>query len=214
MSLATSFRIQPSPRQLSVAAEAIAAAQFALFGFDVLEQAGQARFSYDLGVANSGGMMKVTVHGDLGGFWTLVEPYMEHTRPSLADRHRAIGLWLQNQSAHKVYCLVQFESADLTRMPRMYLASPQEIADRLHQAAERLTDSGFFEHGDATDPEWPRTREGMPASWRFSKSRIEELMDAPAGQRPLTFRFSSVPRCANCATADHPACLDCLPMMN
>ena len=79
MSPVASPQVQLSSRQLSAAAENIAAAQFSLYGFDVLEQAGRARFVYDLGVAKSGGMMKVMVHGSLDGFWELVETYLERT---------------------------------------------------------------------------------------------------------------------------------------
>ena len=79
MSPVASPQLQLSSRQVSAAAENIAAAQFSLYGFDVLEQAGQARFVYDLGVAKSGGMMKVMVHGSLDGLWELVEPYLERT---------------------------------------------------------------------------------------------------------------------------------------
>jgi hypothetical protein len=63
-----------STRQLTVAAEDIVAAQFALSGFDVLEQtAGQARSLYDRVVAEARGMMKVTVHGCVYGFRNVVD---------------------------------------------------------------------------------------------------------------------------------------------
>jgi len=96
MSPQASPQPQLSSRQVSAAAENLAAAQFSLYGFDVLEQASRARFVYDLGVAKSGGMMKVTVHGSLDGFWDLVEAYLEQTSSGNADYHRAIDRWLEN----------------------------------------------------------------------------------------------------------------------
>jgi len=76
MSPVASPQEQLSNQQVSAAAENLAAAQFSLFGFDVLEQASRGRFVYDLGVARSGGMIKVMVHGSLDGFWDLVEAYL------------------------------------------------------------------------------------------------------------------------------------------
>ena len=73
MKLPTPPKMTLSTRQLTVAAENIVAAQFALSGFDVLEQAGRARSLYDLVVAEAGGMMKVTVHGCVYGFRNVVD---------------------------------------------------------------------------------------------------------------------------------------------
>lgn len=217
MTLLTSPKSQMTPRRMSMAAESIAAAQFALCGFDVLEQAGQARYSYDLGIANSSGMLKVSVHGSQGGFWDLVEPFLargDRASATREERQRAIRRWLAHQSAQAAVCLVQFESDDLQHMPRLYLATAEEIATKLLDNVAKMSNLQLYEFGGFTDLEWTDRFEGIPAAWHFSRSRIEELMEAPAGKLPLTFRFSGAGECSACAAARPAACVKCLPMMN
>jgi hypothetical protein len=206
-----------SSRQVSAAAENIAAAQFSLYGFDVLEQAGQARFVYDLGVAKSGGMIKVLVHGSLDGFWDLVEPYLERTpqtKTTRADYHRAIDRWLEHHGRRIACCLVKFESAELHQMPRLYLASAAEIAEKLHEIAEQAGATALCEEYEVSDAYGARRIESLPAKWRFSQTRIAELMRHPEGERPLRFRFSAATRCVACADSQTADCLECGPMMN
>lgn len=217
MKLLTSPKKTISSRHISVAAEAMAAAQFALNGFDVLEQAGRARFFYDLGVAKSGGMLKVSVHGSLDGFWDLVDSYLDrkmNRRVTRADYHRAIGLWLKHHS-FLTCCLVQFESEDLGGMPRIYLASAAEIAAKLHELADKLGDTALYEQFEVTNGfDGTHVTETLPASWRFSATRIKELLESPSEETTLRYRFSSAATCAECAEAKPAACVKCLPMMN
>src|SRR4051794_2074537 len=145
MSPAASPQPQLSAQQVSAAAENLAAAQFSLYGFDVLEHSGRTRFFYDLRVAKSGGMMKVMVHGSLDGFWELVEPYLDRAPATNADYHRAISRWLENHGQGVACCLVKYESADLRQPPRIYLASAAEIAERLPDIVENLGVSALCE---------------------------------------------------------------------
>ena len=196
MSPLASPQLELSSRQLSAAAENIAAAQFSLYGFDVLEQAGQARFVYDLGVAKSGGMMKVMVHGSLDGFWELVEPYLERTprhAPTKADYHRAIDLWLEHHDCRVACCLVKFESADLLNMPRLYLASASEVAEKLHEITEHVGATVLCEEYERTDAHGGRCTESLSAKWRFSQTRITELMRRQKGEQ-VPFRFAAAGR--------------------
>ncbi len=217
MSPVASPQPQLSSRQVSAAAENLAAAQFSLFGFDVLEQAGRARFVYDLGVANSVGMMKVLVRGSLDGFWDLVEPYIEGTsglKTTPADYHRAIDLWLEQHGSRVVCCLVKFESDDLRQTPRIYLARAAEIAEKLHEITAYFGFSVLCEEYEVVDAYGSRRLESLPEKWRFSQARISELMRRPAGETPLRFRFSAAAACASCAEKKPAACLNCGPMMN
>jgi hypothetical protein len=167
---------KPTPRQVSLAAQKIAAAQFSLFGFDVLEQIGSARFFYDLGVARSGGMMKVVVHGSLDGFWDLIEPYLDRSSAQIPDYHRAIDLWLERHSSHITCCLVEFHSvqfdssSDLQLAPSIYLASAHEVAERLHQGTDRLISAPVASRSGSDE------HESLPTRWRFSEERIAQLM--------------------------------------
>jgi hypothetical protein len=181
MIYATSEMKKLSSSQISIAAEAFAAAQFALSGFDVLEQAGRARSFFDLAVAKSGGMMKVSVHSSFNGFWDLVDRFLNSTQRAnitVADYHRAINSWLENQSSRATCCLVQFESIDLHRMPQLYLASPAEVARELHHRIEQLSILDLASFGlDVV-----HRLEGLPASWKFTQARIAELMELPVEQ--------------------------------
>lgn len=217
MRLLTSPYRRLSHRQISVAAQNIAASQFALYGFDVLEQGGHAKSAYDLGVANSGGMMKVSVQASVDGFWSLVDRYVDqtmHLHASRTDYHRAIELWVDHHSSRVSCCLVQFESANLNGMPRIYLASALEIAEKLHENTERLGDPALYEEYEITDAEGTHGIERLPSAWRLSLERIEKLMEPPQDKAPLRFRFSAAIACAPCATSPATACVECLPMMN
>jgi len=217
MSPAASPQPQLSSRQVSAAAENLAAAQFSLFGFDVLEQAGRARFVYDLGVAKSGGMMKVLVHGSLDGFWDLVEAYLEGTpglKTTRADYHRAIDMWLEHHGSRVICCLVKFESDDLRHTPRIYLARAAEIAEKLHEVSDYFGASFLCEEYEIVDSYGSRRVESLPEKWRFSQARIAELMQRPEGEKPLRFQFSTAATCATCAQSQPAACLNCGPMMN
>lgn len=173
-----------SSSQIATAAKSFAAAQFALSGFDVLEQAtSQSRFYYDLCVARTGGMMKVSIHASLNGFWDLVDHYMKSSSASAtaAEYHRAIDHWLEHHSEAVTCCLVEFESNDLRRVPQTYLASPAEVAAKLHEKIDQLSHADFVPRGlDVV-----HRMETLPQSWLFSQRRISELMDIPAEETSL-----------------------------
>jgi len=198
-----------STRQISTAAENIAAAQFAMYGFDVLEQGNRARYFYGLGVANAGGMLKVTVHGSFRGFWNLVDPNLNKSAAAGPACHKTIDRWINRQGGHVTYCLVQFDSSDLTSMPRIYLASAADIAARLHESVEMLGDTALYEQFEVEDGSGRHTVETLPAHWRFSQTRIAELMEAPEAKGSREFRFSE----AACVAAQ-PAAVERVPMVN
>jgi hypothetical protein len=185
-----------------------------MHGFDVLEQGVQTRYFYDLGVANSGGMMKVNVHGSQRGFWNPVDSYLYKGSQSRlpADYHHAINRWLERQGVKVMHCLVQLETTDLTQMPRMYLATAQEISSRLHESVETLGDAALYEEYELEDSSGRHTVETLPSQWRFSHERIADLMEKPES-KDLGFRFSEAAGCTACATQS-VADLNRLPMVN
>jgi len=199
-------------RHLSAAAQNIAAAEFALQGFDVLDQPGRASRPHDLSVATARGMMKMVVHGTLGGLWDLVDSYLvDGSKPHNDEYHRAINRWL-DRYRQTTCCLVHFDATNLNSMPRIYLASAAEVAEKLHEnvdaAGEIALRTSVGNSGIAS------REESLPRRWRFSQERITELMSAPKGQGPVEFRISESDRCRECAEV-HPAkCAKCLPMMN
>jgi len=170
---------QPRSGQLTVAAEGIAAAQFARCGFDVSVQYGAEKPKYDLVVAMAGKLLKVIVKGSQDGVWNLIQPYAERgtdRAASKADYQRGIERWLDNHGSRTVCCLVQLDGVAIDELPRLYLATPREIAQRLRETEPgpgglMLLDAAQRESAAQQAPA-PNT---IPASWKFSLKRIEEI---------------------------------------
>jgi hypothetical protein len=177
------FDSKPSSWHIAVAAEALTAAQFARCGYDVSVQYGADQPEYDLIVAKGDHLMKVSVKGSQDWGWGLTQSYLpKATKLSgkKADYHGAITLWLERHSSRTVFCFVQFGGVALNQMPRIYLATPSEVAQRLRETANGRGDSVLHE-------EWTWTSrskaagitEKIPSNWAFSRERIEELLKSP-----------------------------------
>jgi hypothetical protein len=178
--------LAPAPNKsiswpITVGALGIAAAQFARCGFDVLMQAGHDKPWYDLVVTKGGNLLKIAVKGSEDGRWCLAQSYQRagNIGSKFSDGQRAIDLWLDIHSSRTVYCLVQFEEVALNQLPRIYLATPAEIAQRMHESAERLGDPVLYEQYEWISPETGYAAiEALPSRWFFSDERIHELVFA------------------------------------
>ena len=157
--------------QVSVAAESVVACMFARCGYDVSVQYGANQPEYDLIVAKRDKMLKVSVKGSQDGGWGLSQSYINK-----ADYHKAADDWLKKHYPKTVLCFVQFENVSLTELPRIYLATPHEVANRLKDTRSGKGDTILYEY-----KEWSKravafgTIEKIPDSWKFSEERIEEL---------------------------------------
>jgi len=171
---------------MTVGAAGIAAAQFARCGFDVMIQAGPDKPWYDLVVTKAGNLLKIGVKATENGRWHLAQSYLQraaHLNGKMPDIHRAIKPWLDIHGERTVYCLVQFEGVSLSQMPRIYLATPGEIARRMREAADRKGEPVLFEQYEWSSPETGLTGiDGLPSSWLFSHERIHELLFPHAAQ--------------------------------
>jgi hypothetical protein len=178
--LEQAFGSKPSSWHISVAAEAIAAAQFARCGFDVSVQYGADQPEYDLIVAKGHRLLKVSVKGSQDWGWGLTQSYLAPaTKRSgkKADYHGAIALWLEKHGQRTVFCFVQFGGVKQDEMPRLYLATPEDVAQRLRESSKGRGDSVLHEH-----QKWTRRAHGagtidaIPVSWKFSEGRIHDLL--------------------------------------
>lgn len=172
---------------ISVGAEGIAAAQFARCGFDVLVQAGRDKSWYDLVVSRAGYLLKISVKASDNGQWWLTNQFSRRAQdlaPNKIDTGSAVNMWLSSYGSRTVCCLVQFESVALDELPRIYLACPQEIAQRMRETAERAGQCALFERYDWTDSEGSACIETLPESWRFSEERIQQMLEQQ-GPRPV-----------------------------
>lgn len=159
-------------RNVGVAAEAIAAAQFARCGLDVSVQYGANQPEYDLIVARGDNLLKVSVKGSKDGRWGLTQSFLKE-----ADYHGAIEQWLKRHGSRTVFCLVQFKGTTLGEMPRMYLATPSEIARRLREAANGRGDTILYEdHTWGARAKAAGTKERIPSKWAFSEARVNALL--------------------------------------
>jgi len=170
---------QPS-WQIGLSAEGIAAAQFARCGFDVSIQYGADKPAHDMVVTKAGALLKVVVKSSEDGLWNLAQSYVKRAAEmsgKKADYHGAIALWLDHHSPRTVCCLVQFQGVPIDELPRIYLATPKEVAQRLRETANGRGDSILYEgHERAAYMDGAENRDRLPASWRFSPQRIQELM--------------------------------------
>ncbi len=157
---------------VAVAAEAMAAAQFARCGVDVSVQYGANQPEYDLMVADGSRVLKISVKGSVKGSWGLTQSFLEE-----ADYHKAVDLWLARHKARTIFCFVQFHDAAFSEMPRLFLAHPREVAGRLKQTAAGRGGTILFER-----KVWgPRahaagTVDEIPSEWVFSPKRLKGLL--------------------------------------
>jgi Holliday junction resolvase-like predicted endonuclease len=156
---------------VATAAEAIAAAQFARCGWDVSVQYGANQPEYDLLAARDDQILKISVKGSKDGAWGLTQSYLEN-----ADYHQAVNLWLARHSGKVVFCLVQFADVALDQMPRIYLATPQEIGNWLKLAAAGRGSTTLHEyHKWSARAKAAGTVDQIPFFWVFTESRLSEL---------------------------------------
>lgn len=171
---------KPHSWPIAVGAAGIAAAQFARCGFDVMMQAGPDKPWYDMVVTKAGNLLKVGVKASEDGCWHLAESYLlraAHANSRKPDVPHAIRMWLDTHGERTVYCLVQFEGVRLDQLPRIYLATPADIARRMREIVDRKGQPVLYEQYDWTSPETGFTAfETLPSSWLFSMERIHELL--------------------------------------
>jgi hypothetical protein len=182
-------------RSSFVGAEGIAAAQFARCGFDVLVQAGRDKPWYDLVVTRAGNLLKVSVKASDNGEWTLANGFIRRvaeTNGMRVDCLSAIDMWRAGYGSRTVCCLVQFEGAAIHELPRVYLASPDEIAETMRQTAQRIGRCTLLEMYEWTASAGTRAIEMLPAAWHFSQARVQDLLAsqgsssaAPVPVRPI-----------------------------
>lgn len=165
-----------SKSHVSTAAEAIAAAQFARLGFDVSVQYGANQPEYDLMIARGGSVLKVSVKGSMTGGWQLSTGLIKN-----ANYHGAADRWLSHHKLLTVICFVQLKDVDFNAMPRIYLARPREVAERLKVVHGGRGSGVLFEYR-ALGPRakvGAGTEDRIPEMWRLSRARLEEILANP-----------------------------------
>ncbi len=160
---------------VATAAEAIAAAQFARFGCDVSVQYGANQPEYDLMIVDGAKSLKVSVKGSSDGGWGLSQTQL--TKLGNANYHGAADAWLLRHKPRTAICLVQFKDVPADAMPRVYLAWPKEIAERLKAASGGRGDTILWENYTRG----PRaagagTIERVPDNWKMTRERVQQFL--------------------------------------
>lgn len=161
---------------VGVAAEAVAAALFARCGLDVSVQYGANQPEYDLIVAQGERMLKVSVKGSQDGGWGLTQSYLEK---GTANYLGAADAWLAVHRPRTVLCFVQFKDVPIDALPRVYIASPREVAARLKETCAGHGSTILYETWRWTpraNKLYAGTVEEIPAAWRFSAERVKQLL--------------------------------------
>lgn len=181
MTLPAAAPCKPASWPITIGAAGIAAAQFARCGLDVLVQTGHDKPWYDLVVSNAGNLLRISVKASENGRWHLIESYLKRAADMSGKRndyHGAIDLWLDHHGSRSACCLVQFEGVPFHELPRIYVASPLEIAQRLRNAADRLAQPALYERYEwQPADEVSATVETLPAAWLLSRERIQMLLE-------------------------------------
>ena len=165
-----------TPWHVGVAAEALAAAQFARCGIAVSVQYGADQPEYDLVAVDGDRMLKVSVKGSKDGGWGLTQSYKKNR-----DYHEAIDAWLSAHGQKTIFCLVQFFECEFGEMPRLYLASPVEIADEMKKSRSGNGDTVLREyHCWGNKALAAGTEDVIPESWKFTKERVKYMFDTYA----------------------------------
>jgi hypothetical protein len=164
---------------VGVAAEAIAASLFARCGLDVSVQYGANQPEYDLLIVKGDDILKVSVKGSKDGGWGLTQSHLPKRGESKAtpDYHAAIDRWLDKHGKRTIFCFVQFEGVSINELPRVYLASPSEIAEVLRQTAKGRGDTVLYERKVWTDRAHAAgTVDQIPSAWGFSVERVNHFL--------------------------------------
>ena len=162
-----------SPYHVAIAAEAFAAGFFARVGFDVSVQYGANQPGYDLVVGKNGKLMMVSVKGSQDGAWGLLQNYKAGV-----DYHQAAEAWLADQPMDVVFCLVQFKDVTLGESPRLYLATANEIANKLKTQKKGSGYSKLYEYRTYKKGLGLGSVDSIPDKWKFSFNRVEEFLSS------------------------------------
>jgi hypothetical protein len=127
---------------------------------------------YDLVAVDGERMLKISVKGSKDGAWGLTQSYLSN-----ADYHGAVDAWLSKHSNRTVFCLVQFKDVPVDELPRMYLATPSEIATWLKAAAKGRGDTILYEKHIWTErAQAAGTTDQIPQFLKFTPERLNDLV--------------------------------------
>lgn len=158
---------------VGVAAEATVAALFARYGYDVSVQYGANQPEYDLIVSKADKLLRVSVKGTKEFGWGLCQSYLSDENDTY---HKAIDAWLSRHNIRTVLCFVSFHNVEPLEMPRVYIATPTEVAQRLHASRNGGGSTILYENKRWTNRgKGAGSIDAVSKTWCCNDERIEEL---------------------------------------
>lgn len=157
--------------QVAVAAEAIAAALFARAGCHVSVQYGANQPGYDLIAEKNRRAILISVKGSQDNAWGLTQSHIKN-----ADYRKAVDDWLAVQTPSIVFCFVQFYLTSIVEMPRVYLATAQEVADHLRESGGGKGDTILHVAKTWKSGKRQGITDAIPPEWAFSVELVDEII--------------------------------------
>jgi hypothetical protein len=162
------------------AADGDVIARLAFLGFDVFTQRKSNLKRYDLlAVDDRDVSLKISVKGSRTGGWVLRTSIGTKNEKGNADYHAAINEWEKEQNEPGiVFCFVQYKGVGPDQRPRMYLATPKEVAAHLKAQANGRGYGALFEHHvwTAQSQAGAWFVDKIPEHWRFSSELVEQMV--------------------------------------
>lgn len=157
-------------RQTEIAAESFAACLLARTGYDVLVQYGPNQPQYDLIAIKGNRTLFISVKGSQDGGWPLAVSDVKGR-----SYHEAIDEWRANQKKEGlIFVFVQFKGVPLLGCPRVYVATPDEIAAQMKGQCNGRGHGRLSEDNKRYHPK-SRYEDRLPFAWEFSQERIDTV---------------------------------------
>ena len=156
---------------VKVAAEAFAAGMFAQLDCEVSIQYGADQPEYDLIIAKATKLAKVSVKGSQDGAWGLTQSYKRGR-----TYQQAAAVWLAKHDPRTIFCLAQFQRVPPGDAPRVYLATPADIAHILTTTRNGHGDTILHEQHTYRTGAGAGTTNAIPSAWRLSAARLAKLI--------------------------------------
>jgi len=159
--------------QVGVSAEAFAAAVFAQAECDVSVQYGANQPGYDLIVAKGNKLLKISVKGSQDGSWIAAGSMKKKG----ISYFQALKNWHKKHKHNIIFCFVQFKSIPYGKIPRIYIASLDEVVEHLSTTRGGKINLILHEYHKYVRGIGAGHVDVIPESWKLSEKRIEKIFN-------------------------------------
>lgn len=159
---------------MGTAAEAFTAGFFARLGYSISVYKGVNPAGYNFKIENNGVEINIAVKGSEDGLWRLTQDCLSQGK---RDYSKAAERWKSKFSSKTIFSLVQFKDVKKLDSPRIYLATPNEIVERLKNASAGKGGCNLYEN-----KMWVKKASGygttdkVPDNWMISEKRINNIL--------------------------------------